>query len=992
MAKKKAPGNYRKLTAFLPDQTSPKKKTTPKAKSPTTSNKLDISPKKQKLESLSEQVDSPEPSSPASMDVFSKATAETESKIKSKQTPIEQITPKEIGEHDTPLVKIPWKTDPQPIGDEMYAQQYPRNNKESQQSWHLRILVESGQIVQNLENGILLNVEYDGALNKAFLKFYDISDDTIKIWIDTTGHRPYLLHKKPASELGNIDALLDHDGYDGLETIEKYDLLADKKISMTKIYGITPTDIGGANGLREVFADIYDDENGGSWESRIRYHHNFIYDRDLIPGMSYRISEGKLTPIPPTSNPELERQLMDVFKNSPQEMQEMAKLYHPIFSATTPFMKRLAYDIEVAETVDGTLPDPIKADKELISISFVGNDGFQRVYCLDRPDQELGFVSKDFPQEAEVFFFTDEKELLKETFRLLWKYPIIITFNGDNFDNTFLYNRARRLKIPSALNPIYTRRGGGMVSRYTEYKQNIHIDIFQFFANRSIKGYAFGGAYLRNSLEEISSSLLGEGKVKHEGVLIGNMTLARLIHYNLMDSILTLDLTQFNNEITWNLMMVLMKITRLPLQDMYRLQISAWIRSLLYGVHKKKNYLIPRMSELELRGDFSRQNQGKFQGAYVITPVPGIHFGVAVLDFSSLYPSIIKTRNLSYETVNCQHPECRDNMLPNTPYWVCTKNMGIFAYVVGFLRDIRVKWFKPLSNNAEIAPKDRQTAKVMASALKVFINGAYGVFGSPVFPMYFRPVAEATTATGRFSIQRTIEKAESMGIHVLYGDSDSVFLDKPTADQVQNLVKWSEEELDLDLELEKTYQFLALSERKKNYIGVYEGGHYVDIKGLMAKKHNTPQFIKDRFELLEKILTEVKDTDSFTKNRSKIIDIIKKTIRLIGKPQDQGGFAIEDYAITVMMTKNLSAYTKTMPQHVRAAKLDTKNTYERGSFVSFVKTRTSDRVKPTGMASLPELDIAKYKEMVQSTFEQVLDALNIDYEEVKGVKKLSSFF
>ena len=531
-----------------------------------------------------------------------------------------------------------------------------------------------------------------------------------------------------------------------------------------------------------------------------------------------------------------------------------------------------------------------------------------------------------------------------------------------------------------------------MVSRYTEFKQGIHIDIFQFFANRSIKGYAFGGAYLRNSLEEIASGLLGEGKIKHEGILIGDMTQANLIHYNLIDSILTLELTTFNDEVMWNLMMVLLKITRLPLQDLHRLQISAWIRSLLFGMHRQKNLLIPRMSELERRGDFSRANQGKFKGAYVIPPVPGIHFGTAVLDFSSLYPSIIKTRNLSYETVNCHHPECQENMLPNTPYWVCTKRMGIFAYIVGFLRDVRVQWFKPLSNDPDISALERKNADVMASALKVFINGSYGVFGSPVFPLYFRPVAEATTATGRFSIQRTIEKAEEMGIHVLYGDSDSVFLDRPSTAQVQKLVQWSTEKLDLALELEKTYQFLALSDRKKNYIGVYEGGNYVDIKGLMAKKYNTPEFIKKRFELVEEILTTIRDMQTFKEKRNEIIDIIKHTVRLIGKPEAEGGFPLEDYAITVVMKKNVSGYKKTMPQHVKAAKMDSEHTYERGSFVSYVKTRTSQKVKPLSMASLPELDTSKYKEMLQSTFEQLLDALGIDYEEVKGVKKLSAFF
>ncbi|PSN95083.1 hypothetical protein B9Q09_03520, partial [Candidatus Marsarchaeota G2 archaeon ECH_B_SAG-C16] len=51
----------------------------------------------------------------------------------------------------------------------------------------------------------------------------------------------------------------------------------------------------------------------------------------------------------------------------------------------------------------------------------------------------------------------------------------------------------------------------------------------------------------------------------------------------------------------------------------------------------------------------------KYKGAIVISPKAGVYFDVVVLDFASLYPSILKEYNLSYETVRCPHPECRNN-------------------------------------------------------------------------------------------------------------------------------------------------------------------------------------------------------------------------------------------------------------------------------------------------------------------------------------------
>ncbi len=289
--------------------------------------------------------------------------------------------------------------------------------------------------------------------------------------------------------------------------------------------------------------------------------------------------------------------------------------------------KRLAFDIEVMESEDGGVPDPMLAKFPVISIAFAGSDGLKLVYCLDRTDIEPGEWCEDFPADGNVFFFSSEKELLQEAFRIFWQYPLIFTFNGDNFDNTYLFQRAKKLKIDDRINPIGIERSGGqMISHETDYKGGIHIDLFQFFANRSIKGYAFGGAYLRNSLEDISTSLLGTGKVKHKGTQIGQMTLADLIHYNLNDALLTLELTTFNSQLVVNLLITLMRITKLPLQDVFRVQISAWIRSLLFYEHQRKNFLIPRPSDLEPKNQkkFSEAEiKGKaFQGAYVVEPKP----------------------------------------------------------------------------------------------------------------------------------------------------------------------------------------------------------------------------------------------------------------------------------------------------------------------------------------------------------------------------------
>lgn len=860
---------------------------------------------------------------------------------------------------------------------------------------YLRYLVEKGEIVQDLEKGLLLDVDYDGGQNKAYCKFYDLEAQDIKIWIDTTNHEAYCLSKASKQELENNIKLTNYDGFVRFEEVKRMDLLKDKEIELVKIYGRSPTDIGGRG---ENIKNIL---QGEAWEADIRYHHNYIYDTGFIPGMIYSIEKGKVKKIDYYEDKKdyekMEQELVELFKEEPKELQDFAKKNVEIFLTPIPDAKRMAMDIEV-EVGDNEyrVPDPRLAKQAVISVSFVASDGMKKVYILEREGFSYKPPHKNIPDDTEIKYFASEKKLLIETFRLMWEYPILITFNGDNFDLNYLYHRANKKRISKDLNPIQVKRGFGfMSSAECELRKGIHIDVFNFFFNRSISGYAFGGAYETSSLNNVSAALLSQEKYQHEEE-IHDMQYDVLAWYNLKDSILTLELTQFNNSLVWNLIILLCRMTKLPIHDMLRHQISTWIKSIFHFEHRQEKILIPRRSEITAlkKGGYSKSTiEGKgFKGAYVIKPVPGAHYNVVVMDFASLYPSIIKEYNLSYETVQCPHEGCKDNLIKGIPYYVCTQKMGIFAYVVGFFRDIRVKYFKPKSGDKSLDEQKRSYFMTIQQALKVFINGSYGVFGSKNFPLFCLPVAESTTGIGRYSIKATIDKAESMGIQVLYGDSDSVFLAHPSEKQLKEISEWSKQELDLDLEEEKTYQFLALSKRKKNYIGIYKDSKYIDIKGLVAKKRNTPDLIKNIFGKVTQILKEITNDEEFEQAKKEIVEIIRENRKKIGRPN---AFDLEDYAIKVGIKKSLDKYDKVLPQHVRAAKdleMRTGKQYQKGDVISLVKTKGVESAKALEIADFKDIDIKKYQELLKSALEQVLDALGVSYDEVKGIRKMDSFF
>jgi len=196
------------------------------------------------------------------------------------------------------------------------------------------------------------------------------------------------------------------------------------------------------------------------------------------------------------------------------------------------------------------------------------------------------------------------------------------------------------------------------------------------------------------------------------------------------------------------------------------------------------------------------------------------------------------------------------------------------------------------------------------------------------------------------------------------------------------------EELRMELEIEKFYRYSVFSNLKKNYLGVYPDGN-VDIKGLTGKKRHIPRFLKNAFMEMIGTLGEVQSPKDFEKARAEIREIVRDCYAKLKKRQ----YPLSDLTLNITISKPLERYTKTTPQHVKAALLLVKAGYDvkPGDIVSFVKSMDDVGVKPVQLANIKEIDVDKYIEYLKSTFDQVLDALGISFNDIIGISKLESF-
>ncbi|AJZ75260.1 DNA-directed DNA polymerase I [Candidatus Nitrosotenuis cloacae] len=846
------------------------------------------------------------------------------------------------------------------------------------------MLVQETQL-KTLGPSLLVSATYDNQKQAAVLKFYNPESQKLILWADEIGHKPYCYSKLNPEELGFLSSRKD---IIKIESIKRKDFLKDKEYEISKITVTDPLAIGGTQTDKSIRNIIE------TWESDIKYYENYLYDRGLIVGKFYEIKDGKIVPHDFEMSEEvslaMKSLLLDVNTTkgivNTKEFQEYITQWAELLNQPIPAMKRISFDIEVESEI-GRIPDPKIAEKRVTAIGFEGTDALKQIFILRKDGSNDG--KNELPEGVKATFYaqSDEKKMIEDAFKLIAEYPFVITFNGDDFDMPYLYNRAERLGIKNSENPLYMMRDSATL------KQGVHIDLYRTMSNRSFQIYAFSHKYTDFSLNSVSKALLNESKLNY-GVELDQLTNYQLASYCYNDARITYKLTSFNNDLLMNLLVVISRIARMPIDDIARMGVSQWIRSLLYYEHRQRNALIPRREELDSKSQGVMNDavikDKKYRGGLVVEPTEGIHFDVTVMDFASLYPSIIKVRNLSYETVRCVHEECKSNKIPDTNHWVCTKYNGLTSMLIGSLRDLRVNYYKSLAKKAKTLEQKEQYT-VVSQALKVILNASYGVMGAEIFPLYFLPAAEATTAVGRYIIMETIKKCKENGVEVLYGDTDSLFVKNPTAEQIHKVIEDTKTEQGVDLEIDKEYRYVVLSGRKKNYLGVTKEGK-VDVKGLTGKKSHTPPFIRTLFFEVLNVLSGVQTAQDFENAKKQISQKISECAIKVKEKK----IPISELAFNVMISKAPSEYDKTIPQHIRAAKLlEQQREIKRGDIISYVKILNKPGVKPVEMARPDEIDSEKYMEFMESTLDQITSSMDLDFDSMVGKPKqtgLDQFF
>ena len=574
--------------------------------------------------------------------------------------------------------------------------------------------------------------------------------------------------------------------------------------------------------------------------------------------------------------------------------------------------------------------------KELYSIGLYG-DGYAVVMMIGDPNSD----GKSLKQ-GDLQFFPDERSLLIAFIKELQELDpdIVMGWNVVNFDLRCLQNFSDRCKVELNLGrdnqAIRWRQAReGQERYYALIPGRVILDGIELMRSAT---YVFENF----SLEYVAQQLLGRGKlvedVDQRGAEITEQfhnDKAALARYNLEDCKLVWDIFEKENLLGFAIERSL--LTGLEM-DRYGGSVAALDFLYLPKLHRE-GFVAPALAQLE--------STNISPGGYVMRSIPGIHDNVIVLDFKSLYPSIIRTFRV--DPLGLVIGLGGEGSIPGFDGGEFSKDRHILPALIETLWAARDK--AKANHNA-----------VLSQAIKIIMNSFYGVLGTLGCRFFDSRLVSSITKRGHDIIIKSKDFIEKKGYQVIYGDTDSVFVllgnvktedvSKIGNELTAELNQWWQdtlrEEYGIDSHLEMEFEthftkFLMPTVRgseagsKKRYAGLLSNGE-VMFKGLETVRSDWSPLARSFQQVLYRRVFEGQAYAEYIKGLVKDIQ--------------QGKFEAE-LVLRKRLRRKLSDYVKNVPPHVQAARKaeeirssrNLPSLYNSGGWIEYIMTTNGPEPK-----------------------------------------------
>eukprot|EP00605_Chrysophyceae_sp_TOSAG23-4_P002371 GSChrysophyteH1.ASY1.ANO1.2623.1 assembled CDS len=321
---------------------------------------------------------------------------------------------------------------------------------------------------------------------------------------------------------------------------------------------------------------------------------------------------------------------------------------------------------------------------------------------------------------------------------------------------------------------------------------------------------------------------------------------------------------------------------------------------LLHKFHQKK-YILPEKKPYEKKAN-PGNNKAAYAGGLVLEPKKGLYDTfILLLDFNSLYPSLIQEYNLCFTTEEGDESGGAQELppLPDS-----SLQQGILPQVIKMLVERRKVVKQALKN--ERNPTRRQEYDIRQKALKLTANSMYGCLGFSFSRFYARPIAALVTAKGREALQWSVDVAQrQMNLDVIYGDTDSIMINtnKTNLAEVKQLGLQS-----MLLLKKKKYAALTIEERDGKII------YDKELKGLdLVRRDWAPVSKNAGKHIVDTILSTELDREAIVLSIHDYLANLANDIR-------DGKLGLAEFIVTKGLNKNPKDYPDVKGQpHLQVA-------------------------------------------------------------------------
>jgi DNA polymerase elongation subunit (family B) len=360
------------------------------------------------------------------------------------------------------------------------------------------------------------------------------------------------------------------------------------------------------------------------------------------------------------------------------------------------------------------------------------------------------------------------------------------------------------------------------------------------------------------------------------------------------------------------------------------------------------------------------------QGGLILTPDVGIHENVGVLDFESMFPSLMVTRNISYETVRGHTGE---------------------SFVVGFTREAldRRLYFKHMRRTLEEGSREWAWCDGRQEALKAVLFCTYGYSGCWANRFGNFDTFMEINRVARETLVESMNVARRRGYRALYGNNDSLFLKRPGAapEDYRALADEISAHTGLSMAVDKVFRYLVLLPQKgeertgaaNRYYGRTVEDRYVH-RGIELRRSNTPPYVADvQRRAIEVLLGLGTVEEVCTLGVDAAVAVIEEACRCLRR----GTVPEEELWATTVLRRSPAGYKAKLPHVAAAEALELQRMkVEARTSVNYVYVDAGHgnrfrRVRPGGYGG--KVDAEKYVELVRKAGRSVLMPFEVDLEE-----------